>query len=118
MLSVKKYTRGPGGIPVGKPAIHPASVDLRGRSYESVFFSFFLFIFCFGVVVIASACSSDKNISDKSLWSLSARDLVNDQFIVKPGLLNLNPASLSKKFCPINVLTTGSMDKPPNSRGT
>ncbi|KAJ4763288.1 Pyrophosphate--fructose 6-phosphate 1-phosphotransferase subunit alpha [Rhynchospora pubera] len=34
MLSVRKYTRGPGGIPVGKPAIHPATVDLRGKSYE------------------------------------------------------------------------------------
>ncbi|KAJ3693177.1 hypothetical protein LUZ60_008657 [Juncus effusus] len=34
MLSVKRYTQGPGGIPVGKPAIHPASVDLKGKSYE------------------------------------------------------------------------------------
>lgn len=44
MLSVKKYTRGPGGIPIGKPAIHPASVDLRGKAYESVLFSVFSFI--------------------------------------------------------------------------
>jgi hypothetical protein len=52
MLTVKKYTRGPGGIPVGKPAIHPATVDLRGKAYESVFISFFFHLFSVFVVLL------------------------------------------------------------------
>ncbi|XP_073003347.1 pyrophosphate--fructose 6-phosphate 1-phosphotransferase subunit alpha-like [Typha latifolia] len=34
MMSVKRYSRGPGAIPIGKPAIHPATVDLKGKAYE------------------------------------------------------------------------------------
>ncbi|KAG1326805.1 Pyrophosphate--fructose 6-phosphate 1-phosphotransferase subunit alpha [Cocos nucifera] len=34
MMTVKRYSRGPGSIPIGKPAIHPASVDLKGKVYE------------------------------------------------------------------------------------
>ncbi|RWW83944.1 hypothetical protein BHE74_00007500 [Ensete ventricosum] len=36
MMTVKRYTRGPGAVPVGKPAIHPATVDLKGKVYEYV----------------------------------------------------------------------------------
>ncbi|KAJ8512717.1 hypothetical protein OPV22_003151 [Ensete ventricosum] len=34
MMTVKRYTRGPGAVPVGKPAIHAATVDLKGKVYE------------------------------------------------------------------------------------
>lgn len=34
MMTVKRYSRGPGSVPIGKPAIHPASVDLKGKVYE------------------------------------------------------------------------------------
>ncbi|WOL19238.1 pyrophosphate--fructose 6-phosphate 1-phosphotransferase subunit alpha-like [Canna indica] len=34
MMTVKLYSRGPGAIPIGKPAIHPATVDLKGKIYE------------------------------------------------------------------------------------
>lgn len=35
-MTVKRYSRGPGAVPVGKPAIHPATVDLKGKVYEYV----------------------------------------------------------------------------------
>ncbi|KAI5660865.1 hypothetical protein M9H77_20188 [Catharanthus roseus] len=34
MLTVKRYGRGPGAAYLGKPALHPATVDLKGKSYE------------------------------------------------------------------------------------
>ncbi|XP_020103301.1 pyrophosphate--fructose 6-phosphate 1-phosphotransferase subunit alpha-like [Ananas comosus] len=34
MMTVRKYSRGPGAIPICKPAIHPAVVDLKGKGYE------------------------------------------------------------------------------------
>ncbi|KAL3618410.1 hypothetical protein CASFOL_038731 [Castilleja foliolosa] len=34
MLTVKRYGRGHGASTLGKPALHPASVDLKGKSYE------------------------------------------------------------------------------------
>ncbi|WOK95312.1 pyrophosphate--fructose 6-phosphate 1-phosphotransferase subunit alpha-like [Canna indica] len=34
MMTVKRYWGGPGAIPIGKPAIHPAAVDLKGKVYE------------------------------------------------------------------------------------
>ncbi|CAL9076793.1 unnamed protein product [Musa acuminata var. zebrina] len=34
MMTVKRYSRGPGAVPVGKPAIHPSTVDLKGKVYE------------------------------------------------------------------------------------
>ncbi|KAK4354786.1 hypothetical protein RND71_026980 [Anisodus tanguticus] len=34
MMSVKRYGRGPGKASLGKPAVHPATVDLKGKSYE------------------------------------------------------------------------------------
>ncbi|ERN11515.1 pyrophosphate--fructose 6-phosphate 1-phosphotransferase subunit alpha [Amborella trichopoda] len=34
MMTVRRYARGPGVIPIGKPAVHPATVDLRGKAYE------------------------------------------------------------------------------------
>ncbi|KAL6571974.1 hypothetical protein OROMI_012932 [Orobanche minor] len=34
MLTVKRYGRGHGASTLGKPALHPATVDLKGKSYE------------------------------------------------------------------------------------
>ncbi|XP_057503291.1 pyrophosphate--fructose 6-phosphate 1-phosphotransferase subunit alpha [Actinidia eriantha] len=34
MMTVKHYGRGPGASSIGKPALHPAAVDLRGKAYE------------------------------------------------------------------------------------
>ncbi|KAI8004832.1 Pyrophosphate--fructose 6-phosphate 1-phosphotransferase subunit alpha [Camellia lanceoleosa] len=34
MMTVKRYGRGPGASSIGKPALHPATVDLKGKSYE------------------------------------------------------------------------------------
>ncbi|PKU74463.1 pyrophosphate--fructose 6-phosphate 1-phosphotransferase subunit alpha-like isoform X1 [Dendrobium catenatum] len=34
MMTVKRWSRGPGISPIGKPAVHPASVDLKGKAYE------------------------------------------------------------------------------------
>ncbi|XP_055834266.1 pyrophosphate--fructose 6-phosphate 1-phosphotransferase subunit alpha [Solanum dulcamara] len=34
MMTVKRYGRGPGTASIGVPALHPATVDLRGKSYE------------------------------------------------------------------------------------
>ncbi|KAE9605250.1 hypothetical protein Lal_00024542 [Lupinus albus] len=34
MMTVKRWSPNPGAISIGKPAIHPATVDLRGKSYE------------------------------------------------------------------------------------
>ncbi|KAJ8500246.1 hypothetical protein OPV22_010798 [Ensete ventricosum] len=34
MMTVKRYSRGPGATPIGKPAIHPSIVDLKGKVYE------------------------------------------------------------------------------------
>lgn len=36
MMTVRKYSHGPGAIPICKPAIHPAVVDLKGKAYEYV----------------------------------------------------------------------------------
>ncbi|RWW76305.1 hypothetical protein BHE74_00015615 [Ensete ventricosum] len=37
MMTVKRWSHGPGAMPIGKPAIHPATVDLKGKAYEYVF---------------------------------------------------------------------------------
>lgn len=34
MMNVKRYSRGPGTSSIGKPAIHPATVDMKGKAYE------------------------------------------------------------------------------------
>ncbi|KAF9602044.1 hypothetical protein IFM89_024801 [Coptis chinensis] len=34
MMTVKRYSRGPGISSIGKPAVHPAAVDLTGKAYE------------------------------------------------------------------------------------
>jgi pyrophosphate--fructose-6-phosphate 1-phosphotransferase len=34
MMTVKRYGRGPGASYVGKPVLHPATVDLTGKAYE------------------------------------------------------------------------------------
>lgn len=34
MMTVKRYSQGPGALSIGKPAIHPATVDLKGKAYE------------------------------------------------------------------------------------
>jgi pyrophosphate--fructose-6-phosphate 1-phosphotransferase len=34
MMTVKRWLRGPGVSPIGKPAVHPAKVDLKGKPYE------------------------------------------------------------------------------------
>ncbi|URE15841.1 pyrophosphate--fructose 6-phosphate 1-phosphotransferase [Musa troglodytarum] len=35
MMTVKRWSHGPGAMPIGKPAIHPATVDLKGKAYEN-----------------------------------------------------------------------------------
>lgn len=35
-MTVKRYGRGPGASYIGKPALHPATVDLKSKSYEYV----------------------------------------------------------------------------------
>ena len=34
MMTVKRWSQNPGATSIGKPAIHPATVDLRGKAYE------------------------------------------------------------------------------------
>ncbi|KAJ4967491.1 hypothetical protein NE237_019340 [Protea cynaroides] len=34
MMTVKQWARGPGAASVGKPAVNPASIDLKGKAYE------------------------------------------------------------------------------------
>uniref|UniRef100_A0A453PEL1 Phosphofructokinase domain-containing protein n=1 Tax=Aegilops tauschii subsp. strangulata TaxID=200361 RepID=A0A453PEL1_AEGTS len=34
MMTVKRWSRGPATTQIGKPAVHMASVDLRGKAYE------------------------------------------------------------------------------------
>ncbi|ONK68734.1 uncharacterized protein A4U43_C05F15370 [Asparagus officinalis] len=34
MMTVKRWSRGPGATPIGKPAVHPATVDLKGKAYQ------------------------------------------------------------------------------------
>ncbi|KAL2499197.1 Pyrophosphate--fructose 6-phosphate 1-phosphotransferase subunit alpha 2 [Abeliophyllum distichum] len=34
MMTVKRYGRGQGASSLGKPALHPATVDLKGKAYE------------------------------------------------------------------------------------
>ncbi|KAJ7551582.1 hypothetical protein O6H91_06G021000 [Diphasiastrum complanatum] len=36
MMTVKRWLKGPGVSQIGKPAVHPATVDLKGRPYELV----------------------------------------------------------------------------------
>ncbi|KAF8405610.1 hypothetical protein HHK36_010517 [Tetracentron sinense] len=36
MMTVKRWSRGPGASSIGKPAVHPATVDLKGKAYEYV----------------------------------------------------------------------------------
>ena len=35
-MTVKRYGHGPGASSIGKPALHPATVDLKGKAYEYV----------------------------------------------------------------------------------
>ncbi|GMN34667.1 hypothetical protein TIFTF001_004811 [Ficus carica] len=34
MMTVKRWSQNPGASSIGKPAIHPATVDLKGKAYE------------------------------------------------------------------------------------
>lgn len=34
MMTVRRYGRGSGATAIGKPAVHPAAVELKGRAYE------------------------------------------------------------------------------------
>ncbi|XP_020583951.1 pyrophosphate--fructose 6-phosphate 1-phosphotransferase subunit alpha [Phalaenopsis equestris] len=34
MMTVKRWSRGPGASPIGKPAVHPSTIDLKGKAYE------------------------------------------------------------------------------------
>ncbi|KAI9073671.1 hypothetical protein K1719_044335 [Acacia pycnantha] len=34
MMTVKRWSPNPGAVSIGKPAIHPANVELRGKAYE------------------------------------------------------------------------------------
>lgn len=36
-MTVKPYSRGPGATSIGKPAVHPSALDLKGKAYEYVF---------------------------------------------------------------------------------
>ena len=33
-MTVKRYSRGPGTSSIGKPAVHPYALDLKGKTYE------------------------------------------------------------------------------------
>ncbi|RLM86538.1 pyrophosphate--fructose 6-phosphate 1-phosphotransferase subunit alpha-like [Panicum miliaceum] len=33
MMSVRRHLRGPGAVPIGRPAIHPSPIDLKAESY-------------------------------------------------------------------------------------
>ncbi|XP_062199834.1 pyrophosphate--fructose 6-phosphate 1-phosphotransferase subunit alpha-like [Phragmites australis] len=33
MMTVRRHLRGPGAVPIGKPAIHPSPIELKGNSY-------------------------------------------------------------------------------------
>lgn len=37
-MTVRRYGHGPAADSFGKPALHPATVDLRGKAYEYVYF--------------------------------------------------------------------------------
>ena len=37
MMTVKRYSRGPGTSSIGKPAVHPYALDLKCKAYEYVF---------------------------------------------------------------------------------
>jgi hypothetical protein len=39
MMTVKRWLRGPGVSQIGKPAVHCAKVDLKGKPYEYVFYN-------------------------------------------------------------------------------
>jgi hypothetical protein len=41
MMTVKRWLRGPGVSQIGKPAVHCAKVDLKGKPYEYVFYNLF-----------------------------------------------------------------------------
>lgn len=45
MMTVRRYSRGPGATPIGKPALHPATIDLKGKAYEYVSLSCSQFFF-------------------------------------------------------------------------
>lgn len=34
MMTVRRYSRGPGALSIGKPGIYPATVDMKGKAYE------------------------------------------------------------------------------------
>ncbi|KAK9135588.1 hypothetical protein Syun_014918 [Stephania yunnanensis] len=34
MMTVKRFSHGPGASSIGKPAIHPATIDLKGKAYD------------------------------------------------------------------------------------
>lgn len=36
MMSVRRFGHGPGAESIGKPTLHPAAVDLKGKAYEYV----------------------------------------------------------------------------------
>jgi hypothetical protein len=38
-MTVKRWLRGPGVSQIGKPAVHCAKVDLKGKPYEYVFYN-------------------------------------------------------------------------------
>jgi hypothetical protein len=97
MLTVKKYTRGPGGIPVGKPAIHPATVDLRGKAYESVFISLFFFSFIFCFCCVAAVCWSGTYCSKIQTSILSSRYYIKMVGLSLKPESELSPASPTKK---------------------
>jgi len=42
MMTVKRWSRGTGASPIGKPAVHLATVDMKGKAYQYVFIDHFL----------------------------------------------------------------------------
>jgi len=54
MMTVKRWSRGPARSQIGKPAVHMASVDLKGKAYEykyesiSILFSHHFFLWALG----------------------------------------------------------------------
>lgn len=38
-MTVRRYSHGPGASSIGKPAVHPATIDLKGKAYGYVSFA-------------------------------------------------------------------------------
>jgi hypothetical protein len=56
-------TRGPSSRQIGKPAVHPATIDLKGRAYE------YVLLFCMCVYFPLDCCFFKFSVALSSLYS-------------------------------------------------